>query len=85
LAAPVKPARSPSTLRRMLGQSERTLATTTRVRDSLNVRLAAADDHREVARLADELAAAQRAMDAAEEAWLELAAEAEALGLDVAG
>ena len=39
-------------------------------------------EHVELSRLGAELTAAQAAVDAAEEAWLELAAEAEALGLD---
>ena len=34
-----------------------------------------------MARLSDELASAQAVLDTAEEAWLELAAEAESLGL----
>jgi hypothetical protein len=55
------------------------------VRDGLNQGLATASDHREIARLGDELSAAQRRVDAAEEAWLSLAAEAESLGLDVDG
>lgn len=52
-------------------------------RDAVAAELAAATDHRELTRLSDELAAAQRVLDAAEERWLELAAEAEELGLDL--
>ena len=74
--------RSPSTLRRMLSQAERALATTTQRRDALNESLAAAADHVSMARLGSELADAQAAMDAAEEAWLDLASEAESLGLE---
>ncbi len=80
-----KPAtvRSPSTLRRQLGQAERTLAAATQARDALNCRLAVAVDHRDIARVGDELAAAQTVVDANEETWLELAAEAEDHGLDL--
>jgi len=75
------PTRSPSTLRRLLGQSERALATAIERRDRLNGELSAATDHVAIARLGGELAGAQRAVDAAEESWLELAGEAEQLGL----
>ncbi|MCB1001207.1 MAG: ABC-F family ATP-binding cassette domain-containing protein [Acidimicrobiales bacterium] len=75
--------RSPSTVRRQLGQAERELQAATERRDALTARLSAPSDHRELARLGDDLTAAQHALDAAEERWLELAAEAEALGLDV--
>jgi ATP-binding cassette subfamily F protein uup len=84
-ARPAKGARSPSTLRRLLGQAVRDLDAAGVVRDRLNDGLSNATDHRDIARLGDELAAAQRRVDAAEEAWLTLAAEAESLGLDVDG
>ena len=45
--------------------------------------LGTALDHREMAALGERLATAQGAVDAAEEAWLALADEAEALGLDI--
>ncbi|MCB9380455.1 MAG: ABC-F family ATP-binding cassette domain-containing protein [Acidimicrobiaceae bacterium] len=87
-AAPLRPAkaaagRSPSTVRRQLGQAERALATATERRDALVGELGTALDHREMAALGERLATAQGAVDAAEEAWLALADEAEALGLDI--
>ncbi len=42
--------------------------------------LTAAADHREMARLGDELTSAQVALDEAEERWLSLAEEAESRG-----
>ena len=84
VAPRAKPAggRSPSTVRRLLGQAERALTAATTTRDGLADQLHGVSDHRELVRLGDELTTAQAALDAAEEAWLELAAEAEALGLD---
>jgi ATP-binding cassette subfamily F protein uup len=81
----VKPAagRSPSTVRRQLGQVEREVQAATERRDRLTVEMASLADHRELARIGDELAAAQHELDAAEERWLALAAEAEAIGLDL--
>ena len=78
-----KAASSPSTVRRKLGQAERDLGAATIKRDDLAVQLAAAVDHREMGVLGERLATAQLAVDAAEEAWLHLADEAEALGLDL--
>jgi len=75
--------RSPSTVRRQLGQAERDLAAATERREALSAELATALDHREMAALGERLAAAQVAVDAAEEAWLALADEAEALGLEL--
>ncbi len=74
--------RSPSTVRRQLGQAERAVVAATDHRDRLTVEMGSLADHRELARIGGELAAAQRVLDAAEERWLELAAEAENLGLD---
>ena len=82
--APVaKPAsnRTPSTVRRQLGQAERDLATATARRDVVLAELHDALDHREMAALGERLARAQEVVDTAEEIWLALAAEAEALGL----
>ncbi|HQY16261.1 MAG: ABC-F family ATP-binding cassette domain-containing protein [Ilumatobacteraceae bacterium] len=82
--APVaKPAsnRTPSTVRRQLGQAERDLATATARRDVVLAELHDALDHREMAALGERLARAQEVVDTAEETWLALAAEAEALGL----
>ncbi|MFN8021625.1 MAG: ABC-F family ATP-binding cassette domain-containing protein [Acidimicrobiales bacterium] len=80
-----KPAagRSPSTVRRQLGQVEREVHTATERRDAVAAELALATDHRELTRLSEVLADAQHVLDAAEERWLELAAEAEDLGLDL--
>ena len=72
--------RSPSTLRRLLGQAERELAAATARRDDLGGRLAGAE-HTEMARLSTELAAADAEVMAAEERWLVLADEAEGQGL----
>ena len=77
--------RSPSTLRRQLGQAERDMAQATVRRDGAAAALAAATDHRELARLGEQLALAQSDLDAAEERWLSLAAEAESIGLDLDG
>jgi ATP-binding cassette subfamily F protein uup len=73
--------RSPSTLRRLLTQTERTVAATTKQRDALVAQLASPADHRELERLGNELTVAQDELHRAEEAWLQLAAEAEAQGL----
>ncbi len=75
--------RSPSTVRRQLGQAERDLAAATQQRDALTAELSTALDHREMAAMGERLAKAQEAVDAAEEAWLTLADEAEALGLEL--
>jgi ATP-binding cassette subfamily F protein uup len=76
--------KSPSTLRRQLSAAERDLATATATSVRLDAELAAAgSDHGELVRLSDELAKAHAAVEQAEETWLALAHEAEALGLDV--
>ena len=75
--------RSPSTVRRQMAQAERDMAAATQRRDALLADLGAATDHRELTRLGDELTTAQARVDQAEEAWLALADEAEALGLDL--
>ena len=67
--------KSPSTLRRLLTQAERELARATEARDGLATQLSAGGDHVTVARLADELAAAERRLTAVEEQWLALATE----------
>ncbi|MDP2028209.1 MAG: ABC-F family ATP-binding cassette domain-containing protein [Thiobacillus sp.] len=86
-AAPVtrKPitSRSPSTVRRQLAAAESELAKASAQRDALMTELQSALDHREMATLGERLATAQVKVDAAEEAWLQLAAAAEELGLDV--
>src|SRR4029079_956590 len=73
--------RSPSTLRRQLGQAERDLAAATSARDDLATRMSATNAHWELSELAEQLAAAQARVAAMEEAWLALATEAEDLGL----
>jgi ATP-binding cassette subfamily F protein uup len=80
-----KPAggRSPSTVRRQLGQAERDLAAATERRDRVAQELSTAVDHREMGAIGERLAKAQEAVDAAEETWLALADEAEALGLEL--
>ena len=80
-----KPAasRSPSTVRRQLGQSERDLAAATSRRDAIATELSNAVDHREMGAIGERLANAQEAVDSLEEAWLALADEAEALGLEL--
>lgn len=75
--------RSPSTVRRQLGQAERDLAAATERRESVSAELANAVDHREMGAIGERLAKAQAAIDAAEETWLALADEAEALGLEL--
>ncbi len=90
-AAPVstttraKPAagRSPSTVRRQLGQAERDLAAATERRDLVAAEMGTAMDHREMGAIGERLASAQAAVDRAEEQWLSLADEAEALGLEL--
>ena len=75
--------RSPSTVRRQLGQAERALTAATATRDALVAELGSALDHREMATLGERLSAAQHSVDSAEESWLALATEAENLGLDL--
>lgn len=75
--------RSPSTLRRLLGEAERRVASATADRDLLSAELAATVDHQHLRTLSDALATAQQALDDAEEQWLGLAAQAEAQGLAV--
>jgi hypothetical protein len=84
-AAKPKPAagRSPSTVRRQLGQAERDLAAATDRRDRVAAELSNAMDHREMGVIGERLAVAQLAVDGAEETWLTLADEAEALGLEL--
>ncbi|MCE9621605.1 MAG: ATP-binding cassette domain-containing protein [Actinomycetia bacterium] len=79
--AKAAPAMTPSTVRRKLGEAERALATASKRRDGLAAELGDALDHRELAALGERVAAAQAAVDVAEEAWLAVAAEAERLGL----
>jgi len=73
--------RSPSTVRRQLGQAERDLATATTARDDLARQMSTTDAHWELSELAEQLAAAEAKVAAMEDAWLALATEAEDLGL----
>ncbi|MBW8826851.1 MAG: ABC transporter ATP-binding protein, partial [Acidobacteria bacterium] len=71
------PARSPSTMRRLVQQAEREVERLTAARDGLLAQLATAGaDHESLRRLGEQLGAAQTALAAAEERWLELAEEA---------
>jgi ATP-binding cassette subfamily F protein uup len=76
-------ASSPSTIRRRLGVAEREVAAAAAARDRLAAELAALTDHRRLAELGEQLTAAQARLDAEEAVWMELAAEAEARGLDI--
>ncbi|HZQ77611.1 MAG TPA: ABC-F family ATP-binding cassette domain-containing protein [Acidimicrobiia bacterium] len=72
----VKKARSPSTLRRLIGLAEAEMEKAAAERDGLLVRLAAAgNDHVALTRIAGELAGAESRLAAAEERWLELSEE----------
>jgi len=81
-ARPPRPGRSPSTLRRQLAQAERELAAATSARDAAAAALVGVADHRELAELAARVHELQAALERTEERWLELAGEAEELGLD---
>jgi len=85
-AAPAKPSkgRSPSTLRRLLGEAEKAVAQAVGHRDALLARLAeVGSDHVALAEVGEQLADAEHALADAEERWLTLAAEAEAAGLSL--
>jgi len=73
--------RSPSTVRRQLGQAERDLSAAVARRDQLAAEIESVSSHTQLASLGERLAAAQSDVTAAEETWLALAAEAEDLGL----
>jgi hypothetical protein len=73
--------RSPSTVRRQLGQAERAVATAVAARDQLATQMSSTSAHWELSSLGQRLAAAEATVAAAEESWLALAAEAESLGL----
>jgi ATP-binding cassette subfamily F protein uup len=71
--------RSPSTLRFLTKKADAALREVERARDRLRDELAQVDpaDHRRMAEVATALASAEDEVSAAEETWLELAAEAE--------
>jgi ATP-binding cassette subfamily F protein uup len=75
--------RSPSTVRRQLGQAERALAAATAKRNELADAMGITTEHRQLVELSEQMADAQTAVDAHEDEWLALASEAEALGLDL--
>ena len=82
-----KTAKSPSTIRRLVAQATREIAASTGLRDALSAELSAVaasgGTHTRLADLGERLAAAQSAVDAAEEMWMSLAAEAEARGIEL--
>jgi len=71
-----KSTKSPSTLRRLLAQSETALAKATAELEKLTAQMSAAgSDHVKLAKISEELAKAQAKVNSAEETWLALAAE----------
>ncbi|HMQ25296.1 MAG TPA: hypothetical protein PKA98_04870, partial [Acidimicrobiales bacterium] len=80
-AAPTGPKpRSRSTLTRLMREADKEVQKLARRRDRLHEELLeAAADHQELARLGTEEAEVAAELEAAEEAWLALAEEAEAL------
>lgn len=72
-----KSTKSPSTLRRLLAQSETALAKATAELEKLTAQMSAAgSDHVKLAKISEELTKAQAKVNSAEETWLALAAEA---------
>ena len=79
-----KPAKSASTLIRLVAQAEKSLAQANEKQSKLLAELALAKgDHAALAKVSEELAAAQAVVATAEENWIALAAEAEAQGLNL--
>ena len=73
-----KSAKSPSTLRRLITQSETALAKATAELEKLTAQMAGAgNDHVKLAKISEDLAKAQAKVNSAEETWLSLVAEAE--------
>ena len=73
-----KSAKSPSTLRRMITQSEVALAKATAELEKITAQMASVgNDHVKLAKISEELAKAQSKVNSAEESWLALASEAE--------
>lgn len=82
--AKVKPSKSPSTLKRLLAQAEKTLAQANSVEQKIAAELAqAGSDHTALARISANLANAQTKVVVAEENWIALAAEAEAQKIEI--
>jgi ABC transport system ATP-binding/permease protein len=75
--------RSPSTIRRLLAQAERQMTERAAARDVLVEQLTGEHDPARLAELGTKLAEEQAELDAAESAWMELADEAEAQGLQL--
>ena len=83
-AAKIKPAKSPSTLKRLLAQAEKTLAQANAAEQKIAAELAqSGSDHTALARISANLAGAQTKVVAAEEIWIALAAEAEAQEIEI--
>lgn len=75
-----KSSKSPSTLRRLITQSETALAKATAELEKLTAQMATAgNDHVQLAKISEELAKAQAKVNSAEETWLSLVAEAEGI------
>ena len=84
VVAKAKPAKSPSTLKRLLAQAEKTLAQANAAEQKISEELAqAGSDHTALARISANLANAQTKVTAAEETWIALAAEAEAQEIEI--
>ena len=76
LAQKPKSSKSPSTLRRLITQSETALAKATAELEKLTAQMATAgNDHVKLAKISEELAKAQAKVNSAEETWLSLVAE----------
>jgi ATP-binding cassette subfamily F protein uup len=83
-AAPKKSTKSPSTLRRLIGEAERKMEQATAKQDALTIELASAgNDVALLTKLSEQLAQTQVAVQQAEEQWISLAAEAESIGLSL--
>ena len=73
-----KSSKSPSTLRRMVAQSETALAKATAELEKITLQMrSAGNDHLKLAKISEDLAKAQAKVNSAEETWLTLVAEAE--------
>lgn len=78
LAQKPKSPKSPSTLRRLIAQSETALAKATAELEKLTAQMSGAgNDHVKLAKISEELAKAQAKVNSAEETWLSLVAESE--------
>ncbi len=74
-ATPVKKQRSPSTVRRLIAETERELTEASGRRDDLSAEMGGSADHLALAPLATELAAVEARVVVLEERWLALADE----------